>query len=49
LIELSHKHQIEWIKVAGHADNIYNNICDRLAREAIVARGGVDRRSTRNH
>lgn len=27
-------HQIEWIKVKGHADNKYNNICDKLAVEA---------------
>ena len=25
-------HEIEWIKVKGHADNIYNNRCDELAR-----------------
>jgi ribonuclease HI len=24
-------HQIEWIKVRGHADNAYNNRCDQLA------------------
>ena len=28
-------HKIEWIKVKGHADNIYNNRCDELARMAI--------------
>ncbi len=28
-------HDIEWIKVKGHADNEYNNRCDRLAVEAI--------------
>jgi len=27
-------HNIEWIKVKGHADNKYNNICDKLAVEA---------------
>ena len=27
-------HEIEWIKVKGHSDNKYNNICDRLAVEA---------------
>lgn len=35
LIEFTHQHQIEWIKVAGHQDNFYNNRCDALAREAI--------------
>ena len=27
-------HNIEWLKVKGHADNKYNNICDKLAVEA---------------
>lgn len=35
LLELTRKHQVEWIKVEGHADNDLNNRCDRLAREAI--------------
>lgn len=28
-------HKIEWIKVKGHADNVYNNRCDELAVAAI--------------
>lgn len=32
LDELSTIHKINWIKVKGHADNIYNNRCDELAR-----------------
>lgn len=28
-------HDIEWIKVKGHSDNEYNNLCDRLAVAAI--------------
>ena len=32
LINLNDYHNIEWIKVKGHADNIYNNRCDELAR-----------------
>ena len=28
-------HTIEWIKVKGHADNVYNNRCDELAVSAI--------------
>lgn len=28
-------HEIEWIKVKGHADNEYNNRCDQLAVQAI--------------
>jgi len=35
LDELSNIHKINWIKVKGHADNVYNNRCDELARMAI--------------
>jgi len=35
LLELAGQHDIEWIKVEGHADNYWNNRCDQLAREAI--------------
>lgn len=28
-------HEIEWIKVKGHADNEFNNRCDELAVKAI--------------
>lgn len=35
LLELSHIHNIEWVKVKGHADNELNNRCDQLAREAV--------------
>jgi len=35
IYSLSMKHQIEWIKVPGHADNPENNRCDQLARAAI--------------
>ncbi|MDX9872067.1 MAG: ribonuclease HI [Clostridia bacterium] len=35
LLKLAELHQIEWIKVKGHADNLYNNRCDKLAVEAI--------------
>lgn len=35
LYELTKKHNVEFIKVKGHADNIYNNRCDELARNAI--------------
>lgn len=31
LIHLNDTHQIEWIKVKGHQDNIINNRCDKLA------------------
>lgn len=35
LIELTEKHDVEWIKVKGHSDNVYNNRADFLATEAI--------------
>lgn len=35
LFALSKKHSINWIKVKGHADNKYNNICDEMARAEI--------------
>ena len=34
LIELK-KHEVSFVKVKGHADNVYNNRCDALARNAI--------------
>ena len=35
LYELTKIHEVEFIKVKGHADNEYNNRCDELARNAI--------------
>lgn len=35
LLEQSRVHDIEWIKVKGHAGNEYNNRCDRLATAAM--------------
>ena len=32
---LSQKHKIDFIKVKGHSDNVFNNRCDELARNAI--------------
>ncbi len=29
------KHTITWVKVKGHSDNKYNNICDKLARAEV--------------
>lgn len=31
LLAYSNDHKINWIKVKGHANNKYNNICDELA------------------
>ena len=35
LYELAQNHKVQFIKVQGHSDNIYNNRCDELARGAI--------------
>lgn len=35
LLLLTEKHDIEWVKVKGHADDALNNRCDQLAREAV--------------
>jgi len=40
LDELSKTHNITWIKVKGHADNVYNNRCDELARMEVAAING---------
>lgn len=36
LVELCNMHDIQFIKVKGHADNKENNRCDELARAAIA-------------
>lgn len=35
LYDLTKTHDVEFIKVKGHADNEWNNRCDELARKAI--------------
>lgn len=35
LYNLTKLHEVEFIKVKGHADNEYNNRCDELARNSI--------------
>lgn len=35
LVELMKTHKVTYIKVKGHADNKYNNICDKLATDQI--------------
>lgn len=35
ILDAAGEHKIYWRKVKGHADDKYNNICDKLAREAI--------------
>lgn len=39
LDRLSGIHDISWIKVKGHADNVYNNRCDALAVAATKRQG----------
>ena len=36
LLELIHPHKVTWHKVKGHADNSYNNRCDKLATGEIA-------------
>lgn len=35
LLNLTSRHKVTFIKVKGHADNEYNNICDKLATDAV--------------
>lgn len=35
LLEMTERHRVTWIKVKGHADNEYNNRCDKIAVDAI--------------
>lgn len=35
LLSLTCSHSVRFIKVKGHADNEYNNICDKLATDAV--------------
>ena len=35
LYNLTKTHKVNFIKVKGHSDNVYNNRCDELARNAI--------------
>jgi len=34
LVALAAKHDIKWVWIRGHADNVENNRCDELANEA---------------
>lgn len=35
LLQLTSEHKVNFIKVKGHADDEYNNICDKLATEEV--------------
>jgi len=39
LLEAAAPHDLTWVKVKGHADNVYNNRCDKLAVDEIKKRG----------
>ncbi len=39
LLKLSQYHTVNWHKVKGHADNAYNNRCDKLAVAEYKSRG----------
>lgn len=36
LLALMDTHEVSYVKVKGHSDNVWNNRCDELAREAIT-------------
>jgi ribonuclease HI len=44
LCYLQRKHVLTWEWVRGHSGHEYNEICDSLARAAIVRKSGVDER-----
>lgn len=35
LLDALKPHKVQWIKVKGHSDNYYNDICDKLAKDEI--------------
>lgn len=35
LLKEKEKHKVNFVKVKGHSDNVYNNRCDKLAVEAV--------------
>lgn len=35
LLKQMSRHKISWVKVKGHSDNKYNNLCDKLARAEV--------------
>ena len=40
LYELNQKHRITFVKVKGHSDNKYNNLCDQMAVKAVADKKG---------
>lgn len=35
LLNALQPHKVKWVKVKGHSDNVYNNMCDKLARAEV--------------
>ncbi len=46
LLSLMKIHEVRFVKVKGHADNVLNNRCDELARAAIKGLGAPKRNTT---
>ncbi len=44
LSALVERHKVIWEWVKGHSGNMYNEVCDTLAREAIKKKRGTDER-----
>ena len=42
LLECSRSHNIEWVWVRGHQGHTENEQCDKLARDAIINKRGID-------
>ncbi len=42
LVKLEKQHTITWEWVKGHSGNEYNELCDELARNAIIHKEGID-------
>ena len=42
LLEFSQPHTVEWVWVKGHHGHIENEECDKMAREAIASKKGID-------
>lgn len=42
LLEFSQPHDIKWVWVKGHHGHIENEQCDKLARDAIIHKKGID-------
>ena len=46
LSQLQRMHQLKWTWVKGHSGDLYNEMCDQMARQAITHRSGIDEKTT---